>query len=345
MKYFVDNNLCSEIVVADKSLPVTCSMAPEHQDAFKNVTFMQADLTKDRFVAKIFDGSEYEFVINLCGETRFGLTENDYKTRIEQAVAKCTAAAKALESPPKWIEISTAQIYKSDKKPSTETSAIKPWTNLAVSRLVAEQIVQESGLDHVILRPSIVYGKGDLTGLSPRLVVGVVYKILKEKLEFLWSKSLGLSTVHVTDVCGAIWAACKELPSESIFNLSDESMLTQGGLNEMLAEMFEISAGTIGDVKSRLAQALSLSDIAERCNEKHLPVWTHLCEERKIPHTPLSPYIDKELLYNNSLAVNGSAITKASSFKYTMPNVTTETILDQIVTFEEQGIWPKDLHI
>lgn len=62
-------------------------------------------------------------------------------------------------------------------------------------------------LKWVILRPSIVYGIGDLTGLTPRISCAAVYKKINEKMKFLWGKELKLSTVHVMDVCSAIWIA------------------------------------------------------------------------------------------------------------------------------------------
>jgi nucleoside-diphosphate-sugar epimerase len=48
-----------------------------------------------------------------------------------------------------------------------------------------------------ILRPSMVYGPGDTSGLAPRIIVGAVYKKLNEKQKNLWTKDLSVNTVHV----------------------------------------------------------------------------------------------------------------------------------------------------
>lgn len=53
----------------------------------------------------------------------------------------------------------------------------------------------------MILRPAIVYGAGDWSGLTPRVVCAVAYSALKEKMSFLWTDSLQINTVHVDDVC------------------------------------------------------------------------------------------------------------------------------------------------
>lgn len=86
VKYLVDNDLVNLIRVADKKLPIISNMNKEHSEAFKNknvVNFVQADLSKDSFIKKIFekDGHTWNYVVNLCGETRFGLSENEYIER------------------------------------------------------------------------------------------------------------------------------------------------------------------------------------------------------------------------------------------------------------------------
>lgn len=341
----VTNDMCSSIVVADKNMPLTSFFCKEHLTPFANkelVKFKQSDLTKAVHVNKVFNEMDvsYDYVINLCGETRFGLTDNDYTIKIEETARACVQAALDSGTVKKWVEISTAQVYKPDKKPSTEESKERPWTKLAVARQNAETIVRESGIDYVVLRPAIVYGKGDLTGLSPRLVNGVVYQYLGEKLKFLWGDSLGLACVHVEDVCGAVWACCTgATESGQVFNLADKANLTQGKLNKMLEQLFGIEAGYFGAVMSSLAKT-KLTDVSEQANEKHVPAWTRLCDEHKINNTPLSPYIDKELLYNNSMVVDGSRIETSGLYTYTKPEITVQLLAEQIKTFEAQGVWP-----
>jgi len=97
VKYLVDNKLASHIRVADKALPGTSYLSEEHKAAFdqKNIVeFKHSDVTKDDHVARLFKDVKYNYVVNLCGETRFGLTEQDYKAKCADTAAKCAAAAK-----------------------------------------------------------------------------------------------------------------------------------------------------------------------------------------------------------------------------------------------------------
>lgn len=343
VKRLVDNDLASHIRVADKAMPGISYLNPEHKAAFdeKNIVqFVQCDLTKDDHVTnKAFkDDVKFNIVVNLCGETRFGLSEADYKLKCEQTAEKCVAAAKAA-GVERWVEVSTAQVYEpASKKPATEESKLKPWTMQATYRLKAEEIVKASGIPHVTLRPVYVYGPGDLTGLTPRITCAAAYVKLGEKMENLWGKELKLNVVHVDDVVEAIWRAATEFKPGSVYNLADEADLNQGTLNGWLGELFKIKTGFFGSIVSNAAR-LSMGSVAASANDKHLPAFSKLCAEHKILNTPINPLIDKELLYNNHLYIDGSKITKESDFKY-KHRVSLELLREQVEYFIRQGIFP-----
>jgi len=341
VKYLVENKLASFIKVADKSLPATAYFFPEHKEAFANkdlVKAVQADLSKDAHVQKAFDEKEpFDYVINLCGETRFGMVEAEYKAKCLDTAAKTAAAAKKNEVS-RWVEVSTAQVYEPGKKPATEEAKLKPWTSIAKFRLQAEEAVKATGVPTVVLRPAVVYGPSDLTGICPRIACAAVYKQLNEQMKFLWDKDLKLNVVHVRDVVQAIWLACTDLKPGTCYNLADEADLDQGKLNEYLGNLFSIKTGFSGSIVSNLAK-LNMDAAASYSNDKHVPTFTKLCQDNKVLNTPISPYIDKELLYNNSLFIDGSAITKASSFKY-KEKCSQELVKEQVQAAIKQGIFP-----
>jgi len=196
------------------------------------------------------------------------------------------------------------------------------------------------GLPLVILRPVYVYGPSDLTGLTPRVATAAAYKQLKETMKYLWTSELKMNVVHVSDVVKAIWLACTTLESGSVFNLSDSSDLDQGQLNEFLGELFKIKTGFQGSIASKLAESVSLDMVADHANQKHVPAWQELCAQHNILNTPISPYIDKELLYNQHLSVDGSAITQKSDFKYEVPNLTKDILKEQIDKFIAAKLFP-----
>lgn len=340
-KYLVDHDLAGEIRVVDKSHWKTSHLNEEHKEFFasKRVEYRQADLSKDGHVDNAFADFTPTYVVNLCGETRFGLPEADVEMRTIPPAEKC--AAKAVSCGVKrFIEVSTAQVYDSNKKDNLETAAVKPWTSVARARLVAENKVRATnGLDWVILRSATVYGNGDSTGLMPRFCCAAVYKSSKEKMKFLWTKDLKYNTVHVEDLCAAIVHATSDrVAAGSIFNVVDDTDTDQGKLNDIITQLFGIETGFAGTMASNLAR-LNFKSICNDANEGHTPIWMELLNDADIRNTPLSPYISQELLYANQLSVSGAAL-KATGFNLKHPMLTPQTAQESLQFAETQGIFP-----
>ncbi|CAO3630020.1 unnamed protein product [Cunninghamella blakesleeana] len=240
--------------------------------------------------------------------------------------------------------VSTAEVYDSDQVASKESSKIKPWTKVAKYKYKAEEELKKiDGLNLVIVRPAITYGPGSLLGLTPRLIVGRVYQYLKEEMILLWSKDLKLNTVHVNDVVRASWhLALWYKPADHqvapVFNLVDKQDTNQETINTHLRTIFGIKTGYHSSVISTFAK-LNLNSVVEDINEKHLQPWANILKESNIQITPLSPYLDPELLYNNALSVNGDAIEK-TGFQYTVPLLTTENLQAIINEFKALDLWP-----
>ena len=71
-----------------------------------------------------------------------------------------------------------------------------------------------------------------------------------------------------------------------------------------------------------------MSSATEESNEKHLTPWSEACGRDGISNTPLSPYLDQELLYHRHLHIDGSKVEKAG-FSYQQPRLT-EDLLRQV---------------
>jgi hypothetical protein len=211
-----------------------------------------------------------------------------------------------------------------------------------------EEIKKIDGLNWVIVRPAIVYGVGDMTGITPRIVVGAVYKELKEEMKLLWSKDLRINTVHVSDVVDALVGLSKTALSDKkekvlkqIFNLADKGDSDQDTINDVLKKIFGITTGYTGTIMSNLAK-MHLADVTEEINDKHMQPWSDLCKRLGVTSSPLTPYLDQELLYNNSLTLDGSKIEGAvDGFQYKVNEINEEKVREVINSFIEIGIFPK----
>jgi len=343
VKYLVDNRLASFIRVVDKVLPPTAFLGKIHHEAFEasNVEYKQGNLTSPASIERMFTidgGAKFNYVFNLAAETKYSQTEEVYKEKVLELSVKCATEA-VRQGVDRFVEVSTAQIFDAKKKPSTEDSSVKPWTGIATFKAQAEKALQHmDGLKLNIVRPACVYGPGDLMGISPRLICGAVYRHLGEKMKFLWSADLRLHTVHVHDVCKALWHVATRCPVGETYNLVDKSDTTQGTVNKHLEAIFKIKTGFLGGVVSNMAK-LNMKNITEEINDKHLKPWSELCKKEGINNTPLTPYLDQELLYNNALSIDGSKI-ESTGFSYDHPNLTEQLLREQVAYFVDQGLFP-----
>jgi len=343
VEFLAKNGFVSKIRVADKVLPDLAGLTKAQAEIFKSdlVEFKQSNLAREAMVNKVFDSSEgkWDFVFSLAAETKFGQTDEVYNENLFTVSVACgNAAAKAGVS--RFIHMSTAQVYDSGKKPSAEDSKLKPWTKLAKAHLQAEEELRTiKGLNLVIVRPATIYGPGDMNGLTPRIISAAVYKFLNEKMEFLWTKELRLNTVHVRDVSAALWHLSVNGEVGGVYNLVDSNQTDQGYIAKLLDHLFGIKSGFMGTISSTVATGLAMSTVAETANEKHLAPWSDLCKSKGITNTPLTPYLDEELLYDNALSVDGSKIT-TTGFSYSYAEPTEALIREVIDTFVALSYFP-----
>jgi len=351
--YLTKNNLAKYIRVVDKVLPATAYFTKEQKEAFEEerVEFKQANLVNAASTQKAFarESGKFDIVFNLAAETKYGQADEVYEEKVfSLSVTVGNEAAK--QKIPVFVELSTAQVYESGKKASDESSKTKPWTLIAKSKLRAEEeLAKISGLNLIILRPAIVYGPSDILGITPRLIIGAVYRQLKEEMKLLWTKDLKINTVHVEDVAKALWHVSTNksekggrdgpVTSKEIYNVADKGDTDQGTVNGFIKAIFGIETGFQGTMISSFAK-LNLDSVTEDVNDKHLQPWSELCKAGGISNTPLTPYLDKELLKDNALSINGSKIEKDLNFQYRHPVMTQELVQDVIDQFVENNIWP-----
>jgi nucleoside-diphosphate-sugar epimerase len=343
VQFLVEGDLASKIRVADKMLPALAGLSESQKAIFSKVEFKQVNLSRQNTIEKIFDDeAPFDYVINLAGETKYSQGDAVYQENII-TLSKVAATEAAKRKVKVFIEVSTAQVYDSGSKPRKEDAKIKPWTGIAKAKAQAEEELKKiSGLNLIILRPATVYGPGDLTGMMPRLVTAAVYKVKNEKMEFLWDKDLKINTVHVSDVVSAIWHLAQNGKPGTVYNLADENETTQGNICPLLESIFGIHTGFLGSIQSKLATSVAMKTVTETANDKHLKPWSDVCKSNNITTTPLTPYLDEELLYNNHLSVDGTAILE-TGFKYQQPKVTVELLKESLQYHVQNGAFPANL--
>jgi nucleoside-diphosphate-sugar epimerase len=346
VSYLAANKLASKIAVCDKVLPEVAGLTPTEMGIFKSdlVVYKQVNLSREATIDKVFelDGGNWDIVINLAAATKYSQANEVYQEHIIDVARVCATAAKKF-GVKRFVQVSTGQVYDSGKKPSDEAAKIKPWTALAKASLKAEEDVAASGVPYNIVRPSVVYGPGDQSGITPRLIMGAVYQKLGKTMECLWDKGLRLNTVHVRDVVKALFLIATKAPEKEVYNLCDSTDTDQGSINKLIAELFAIKTDFLGAIQSSIATTLSMKTVADVANDKHLKPWSDLLKEQGIVDSPLTPYLDEELLYNNSYALDGQKIVTSLGFVYDVPQLTIDQLVEVIQDFEAKKYFPHGL--
>ena len=327
--------MASTLRLVDKQLPQLASLAPEHEDACSK-NFLQADASREQSQNRIFDlpagadGSkrEFDYVFNCGGETRFSQDDEVYKVRSYQLSLTCgkEAAKRGVKA---FVEVSTGTVYNSNRTPQKETDKTsKPHTKQAKWKLQAEEdLAKIPGLRLCVLRLPHVYGPYTKTWLATQLALARVYQSRepRETLKWLWSSELKVNTLHVEDAARAMWAAAEwrskndRLPNASsdriVFNVVDKGATSQGMMAAIIKDIFGIDTGFQNTLVNAYAK-LNLEHVVDEVNDDTLDDWADLQEAAGITEGPLSPFMEKELLRDADLSLDGSRFESVVGFKY-----------------------------
>jgi nucleoside-diphosphate-sugar epimerase len=172
-------------------------------------------------------------------------------------------------------------------------------------------------------------------------------------MKWLWTKELRVNTVHITDVARALWNiaewyAVKKQPNWDVktmgkipvFNIVDQGKTSQGTMADIIGQLFGIQTGFQGQLISTFAR-LNMDSVVDDVNDEVLGPWADLLEEAGITRPgPLTPFMEKELLKDTDLSMDGSRLEKVVGFTYEKPKITKELIQSMIDSYTRIGWWP-----
>ncbi|KAI1641769.1 uncharacterized protein F4817DRAFT_354884 [Daldinia loculata] len=354
-RYIHENDLASEFRLVDKVLPQLAWLAPEFETACSSDKFIQADASKEQALARIFDrpdGKQWDYVFNCGGETRYSQEDEVYKVRslgLSLAVGK-EAAKRRVKC---FVELSTGMVYKANSAPSKETDKLKPWSKIAVFKLQAEEeLAKIEGLNLVIVRLPHVYGPYASQWVATALCMARVYQAMGEDMKFLWTKDLYTNTAHIDDVTRALWSVAawydagkanwdeKSMGPTPTFNVVDKGTTNQGTIAEIIGQVFGIETGFQGQLLSNLAR-LNMDSVVDDVNDDVLGPWADLLTDAGITRPgPLTPFMEKELLKDTDLSMDGSRLEAVVGFQYQKPVITKELVEEVIESYKRMKWWP-----
>jgi len=148
----------------------------------------------------------------------------------------------------------------------------------------------------------------------------------KETLKWLWSSELRTNTLHIEDAARALWMAAEwraandRIPSASnervVFNVVDKGATSQGTMANIIKQVFGIETGFQNALVNTFAR-LNLESVVDEVNDDTLDDWADLQEDAGIKGKggPLSPFMEKELLRDTDLSMDGSRFESVVGFR------------------------------
>lgn len=161
-----------------------------------------------------------------------------------------------------------------------------------------------------------------------------------------------MHTVHVKDAARALWTAAEwraskgpvpnnESPPFPItFNIVDHNNTTKGHLADALTRTFGIECEFLGTLMTQFAK-LNQEEIVDEMNEESLETWSDIISAKGITRPgPITPFVDKELLRDTDVSVDGSLFEKTTGFTYQIPRLAQDWLQTIVKSYERMNWWP-----
>jgi len=199
---------------------------------------------------------------------------------------------------------------------------------------------------------------GGVEGFPPLSLLVCFLGVISITLGTIWQKRTAVSadlrtnTVHIDDATRALWdiaawyAAGKakwnagEMGPVPTFNVVDKGETNQGTMADIIGAIFQIETGFQGQLISTFAR-MNLDSVVDDVNDEILGPWAELLHDAGITRPgPLTPFMEKELLKDTDLSMDGSRLETLLDFKYEKPKITKELVVEVIESYKRMKWWP-----
>jgi len=171
-------------------------------------------------------------IVHLAAVFRNPDTDLIWRSNLE-GTRNLIAAVQADAPGARFIMASTSNVYdKNSTQPARETDRVEPQHAYPASKVAAEKLLRESGLNWSISRFPFVYGDGD----------GHLEMLPKHLVAAGFHPAHRMSTIHHRDIATAIKLALAGAFDSRIVNISDEAPTTVYELVGLVGQRMKPSA-------------------------------------------------------------------------------------------------------
>lgn len=209
--------------------------------------YYPVELTKENEVSALISLVQPQLIIHTAAMSKPDECENDKATCLLHNVESTKfllQACKALQA--RFIYVSTDFIF-GENGPHGEDETPAPLNFYGESKLLAEQLVINSGLKYEIVRPVFIYGPV-LEGMRPSFLHWVKHNLEQQKPIKVVSDQQRTPT-FVTDICKGIEAIIDQ-KQEGAFHLAGKDILSPYEMAVAVAGFLGLDAALIVNVTS-----------------------------------------------------------------------------------------------
>lgn len=149
-----------------------------------------------------------------------------------------------------------------------------------------------------------------------------------------------------------------------IFNIVDHGSTSQGTLAAIISHVFHIKTGFHGSIISQFAR-LNMDAVVDDLNEDVLQPWADMLAARQARRerdsvdadadrdpnraarrrsstssSPLTPFVEKELLKDADLSLDGKLFETVTGFTYRRDRIGVDDVREMVDSYERMGWWP-----
>ncbi|MDD5136124.1 MAG: SDR family oxidoreductase [Candidatus Omnitrophica bacterium] len=210
--------------------------------------YYKTDICDKDAMDEVFSKAEPQVVIHTAGIANVDYCEKNYKEAYESNVIGTGIIVDlARKTGAKIVFISTNAVFDGRSAPYSENSVTSPINSYGKMKLEAEEMVRDSGLKNLIIRPILMYGWNHeqervnaVTWLIEKLKKGEKVNMVNDVYE---NPLFNISCAEI------IWSLI-DSGKEGIYHLAGRDMVNRYEFARMIADVFDLDKKLISQVSS-----------------------------------------------------------------------------------------------
>jgi UDP-glucose 4-epimerase len=216
----------------------------------KGVKFRCGSVTHDAWVAKLWDGGDFDYVYHLAAYAAEGLSHFirrfNYQNNLIGSINLINQAV--LHKVKCFVFTSSSAVYGTNQTPMTEDLVPRPEDPYGISKYAVELDLEAAyrmfGLPYIIFRPHNVYGERQNIADKYRNVVGVfMYQIMQNLPMAIFGDGLQTRAFSYIDDVAPLIAKAPLVDNAytQVFNIGADKPCTVHSLAQKIAEEFGVA--------------------------------------------------------------------------------------------------------